>query len=191
MRRALAVVCWSFTLLSAQLPAQNPVIPAADIDRTMKMFNSALGVECAFCHVENDWKNTSKPQWTTARDMWRMVQLLNSDQLANTAGVRCVTCHGGQNKPSRLPVESWQAIAEHWPQTAADSLKTTMSVYSASLGVGCEHCHDPSDWKSAAKPAFATTLRMVAMFDVFPKFMPPTARTQCYMCHKGNKKPGQ
>lgn len=64
-----------------------------------------------------------------------------------------------------------------------------MSVYSASLGVGCDHCHDPADWKSAIKPAFATAQRMGAMFAVFPRFMPPSARTQCYMCHKGSRQP--
>jgi hypothetical protein len=31
--------------------------------------------------------------------------------------------------------------------------------------------------------------RMTAMFEEFPKFMPPTARTQCWMCHKGKTKP--
>jgi hypothetical protein len=191
MCRALTIGFLLFNVLSTRLLAQTSVIPAAGIDHTMKTFNSALGVECEFCHVENDRKNTSKPQWTTARDMWRMVQLLNSDQLANTKGIACVTCHGGQNKPARLPAEQWQTIADHWPAAAADNMKTTMSVYSASLGVGCDHCHDPSDWKSADKPAFVTAQRMVAMFDVFPRFMPPGARTQCYMCHKGNTHPGR
>jgi hypothetical protein len=101
-----------------------------------------------------------------------------------------VTCHGGQNKPARLPAEKWQAIAEKWPSTLAEDRKLAMSVYSASLGVGCEHCHDPADWKSAAKPAFATVGRMNAMFEVFPKFMPASARTQFYMCHKGSTHPG-
>ena len=30
---------------------------------------------------------------------------------------------------------------------------------------------------------------MNAMFEEFPKYMPATARTQCYMCHKGSTKP--
>jgi Photosynthetic reaction centre cytochrome C subunit len=65
-------------------------IPAAEVDRTMKLFTRAPGVECTFCHVENDWKNASKPQWQTSLAMWHMVQTLNSEQLANTPGVTCV-----------------------------------------------------------------------------------------------------
>lgn len=171
----------SFTALAVQ--------PQVDMDSTMKMYNRALGVECTYCHVDGDWKNASKPQWQVAQNMGRMVQALNGEQLAKTSGVSCVTCHGGQNMPSRLPAEKWQAIAAQWPASAAESSKTTMSVYSASLGVGCDHCHDPADWKSPVKPAFATAQRMVAMFEVFPKFMPAGARTQCYMCHKGNVRP--
>ena len=185
------LVCLAILTLVVSTRAQVnvPVIPAASIDTTMKDFNAALGVECTFCHVKDDWKSAGEPKWAVARNMWRMVQALNADQLTKTRGIRCATCHGGQNKPSRLPPESWQAIADRWPATAAEDQKLTMSVYSASLGVGCEHCHDPADWKSKGKPAFATALRMVAMFSEFPKYMPATARTQCFMCHKGQKQP--
>jgi Photosynthetic reaction centre cytochrome C subunit len=185
----LAPLLASVTLLCAPSQAPVPHIPSTDVDRTMKLFNSALGVECTFCHVEGDWKDGSKAPFKTAAAMWQMVQTLNSEQLANTGGVTCVTCHAGRLMPSRIPPEKWQAVADHWPASAAENMKLTMSVYSASLGVGCDHCHDPADWKSTVKPQFAVTRRMVAMFDVFPRFMPPGARTQCYMCHKGNKQP--
>jgi hypothetical protein len=190
MRGVAFVVLWSGSALLAQATQKTPSIPAAVVEESMKLFNSALGVECTFCHVDKDWKDISKPQWAIARDMWRMVQALNGGPLDNTSGITCVTCHGGQNKPSRLPPDQWQAIAEKWPSKLAEDRKLAMSVYSASLGVGCEHCHDPADWKSAAKPTFATASRMNAMFDVFPRFMPAGARTQCYMCHKGSKHPG-
>ena len=189
MHRVAFVLLWSCSAVCAQQMPRVPVIPAAAMDESMKMFNRALGVECTFCHVDKDWKDASRPPWAIARAMWQMVQTLNSDQLANTSGVTCLTCHGGQNKPARLPAEEWQTIAEKWPATLGDDRKLAMSVYSASLGVGCDHCHDSADWKSGTKPAFATTARMNAMFDVFPKFMPAGARTQCYMCHKGSKHP--
>ena len=157
-------------------------------------FASALGVECAHCHVGDDWKNDARPAHATARQMARMVDTLNANQLAGTKGIDCWTCHGGQTRPSRLPVAAWQAVQEKWPASLPDSsdqLKLAMSVYSASLGVGCEHCHAPGDWKSSARPAYAMVARMNAMFDVFPRFMPSTARTQCFMCHKGATSPSR
>ena len=189
MRHLTFVLLWCCSAAFAQSPQRAPVIPAA-ADDSMTLFNRALGVECAFCHLDKDWKDATKPQWAIARDMGRMVQALNGDQLANSTGITCVTCHGGHNKPSRLPVDAWQAIAEKWPAGLGEDQKLTMSVYSASLGVGCDHCHDPADWKSKARPAYAAAVRMAAMFDVFPKYMPAGARTQCYMCHKGSKRPG-
>lgn len=166
---------------------------ARDTDAVMRQFNAALGVECTHCHVQSDWKDATKPQWATARNMERMVETLNDGALKNTQGIRCLTCHGGQVKPSRLDPAKWMAIRDtQWPvslSTAPDNVKLAMSVYSASLGVDCAFCHDPADWKSATKPAHQMTDRMNAMFDVFPKFMPASARTQCFMCHKGQEKP--
>ena len=193
-RRASAIAV--LLLVSASLRAQAPtapLIPAKDVPEVMKQFNDALGVECTHCHVQDQWKDASKPGFATARNMWRMVQALNADQLSNTKGVRCATCHAGQVKPSRLDPAAWMKIRDtQWPADlggAGDQVKLAMSVYSASLGVECVHCHDPSDWKSDAKPAHAMTGRMNAMFEVFPKFMPAGARTQCFMCHKGQRAP--
>lgn len=157
-------------------------------------FAQALGVECAHCHVADEWKDASKPTYATAQKMSEMVRELNANQLAGTKGVDCWTCHGGATRPSRLPIAAWQAIQNEWPASLPDSsdqLKLAMSVYSASLGVGCEHCHDARDWKSTTRSAFGMVAKMSAMFDVFPKFMPANARTQCFMCHKGATSPSR
>lgn len=159
----------------------------------MQSFNRALGVECTFCHVDDKWADTSKPQWAIASKMRRMVEALNANQLADTRGISCMTCHGGQTRPARLPRDRWESVMAQWPASAAsapEDVRLTMSVSSASLGVACDYCHDPLDWRSAAKPAFKMVARMNAMFDEFPKYMPATARTQCYMCHKGKVTPG-
>src|SRR5258708_29164258 len=71
-------------------------VPAKDVDRIMRAFNRALGVECAFCHVPHQWENESKPEFATARKMFQMVKTLNENQLANTRGVSCWACHAGQ-----------------------------------------------------------------------------------------------
>jgi hypothetical protein len=69
-----------------------------------------------------------------------------------------------------------------------DNRKMAMAVYNVSLGVACDHCHS-AEWKSAEKKPMKRMTLISAMFDEFPKYMPPTARTQCFMCHKGTTKP--
>ena len=41
----------------------------------------------------------------------------------------------------------------------------------------------------AAADGSAAVSVMSSLFEEFPKYMPHTARTQCYMCHKGSTKP--
>ena len=151
-------------------------------------FAQALGVDCVHCHVQNDWSNGAKAPYEIARRMSEMVRTLNAGPLAGVKNVECLTCHAGQPQPARLPVASWRAVQNDWPASLPDSsdqLKLAMSVYSASLGVDCSYCHAPGDWRSDAKAPFRTVARMNAMFALFPAFMPPNARTQCFMCHKG------
>lgn len=176
-------------LLVATLDAQT----STRVDPSVGHLSTALGVECSYCHINGQWKNQTNPKWSIAKNMMRMVEQLNSTTLANSSGVSCATCHAGATKPSRLPRELWEPIAAQWPASAGtdEGVKVTMSVFSASLGVACVHCHDEADWKSGSKPAYATAQRMNAMFEVFPKYMPPTARTQCYMCHKGRRQPAR
>ena len=167
-------------------------VPAKNVGPIMRAFNRALGVQCAFCHIQDQWDNESKPEFATARKMFQMVKVLNENQLAKTSGVSCWTCHAGQTKPSRLPRPSLDAEMVTWPTELAGSpegVKLTMSVYNVSLHVGCAHCHSAADWKSDAKPAYKMVARMKAMFTVFPQYMPATARTQCWMCHKGSTEP--
>lgn len=167
-------------------------VRAKEVGRIMRAFNRALGVECVFCHVHDQWENESKPQFDTARRMLQMVKALNENQLANTGGVGCWTCHAGQRTPSRLPRPELDAELAKWPSAlagASEGVKLTMSVYDVSLHVACTHCHTGTDWKSDAKTAYKMVARMNSMFSVFPQYMPPTARTQCWMCHKGSPEP--
>ena len=167
-------------------------IPARNVAPIMRAFNRALGVDCLACHVKDDWANESKPQFTTARKMFQMVKTLNENQLAGVGLVGCWTCHGGQTKPSRLPHPLLDEELAKWPAELVDSpnsVKTTMSVYNVTLRVTCNYCHSSTNWKSDAKPAYKMVARMNSMFRVFPQYMPPTARTQCWMCHKGSTEP--
>jgi hypothetical protein len=156
----------------------------------MQSFNRALGVECSYCHVPERWDDATKPPFVIARNMYRMVGTLNVDHLSGLEPITCWTCHGGSNAPSRLPRDAWQRLVESWPATAgdaSDNLKLTMAVYTASLGVTCTHCHVDGAWSASTRPAHAMVARMNGMFPVFPRFMPESARTQCYMCHEGRR----
>jgi len=170
---------------NAQAAPMSPEVRAA-----MERIDRALGVECTHCHVQDQWSDASKPQFATAKNMMAMVKAVN-EQLADVTEVRvaCATCHGGQTRPSRLPQDRLKEEMAKWPAGAPEDRRLAMSVYDVTLGVGCDHCHDPADWKSDAKKPFRTVARMTRLFDLFPKYMPETARTQCFMCHKGGTKP--
>ena len=158
----------------------------------MEEYNRALGVGCAHCHVPDRWADESKPQFATAHNMNLMVVEVNGRLLKDVGKVSCWTCHRGEIRPSRLPRESLDAELTRWPldlSSTPENTKLTMAVYAVTLGVGCDHCHNPADWKDASKRPMQLVPRMNAMFPEFKKFMPPTARTQCFMCHKGTTKP--
>jgi len=171
-----------------QAPQAAPMAP--EVRAAMERIDRALGVECTHCHVQDQWSDASKPPFATAKNMMAMVTAVN-EQLADVTEVRiaCATCHGGQTKPSRLPQDRLKEEMAKWPAAAPEDRRLAMSVYDVTLGVGCDHCHDPADWKSDARKPFRMVARMTRLFDLFPKYMPESARTQCFMCHKGKTKP--
>lgn len=154
-------------------------------------YNRALGVECSHCHVPDQWQDDSKPAKATARKMIEMVPLLNA-KLRGVGEVACWTCHRGQTQPSRVPQEAMDAELARWPAKIADAnqaTKLTMAVYSASTGLRCGQCHDFTNWKSKSTDKMRMVPRMLSLFAVMQPYMPPTARTQCFTCHKGSNKP--
>jgi len=66
-----------------------------------------------------------------------------------------------------------------------------MSVYAASLGVDCAHCHEPGSFSAPGKPAHQMTRRMTTIFEEIPKHFDKARMpsTQCYMCHQGRRVP--
>ena len=69
--------------------------------------------------------------------------------------------------------------------------------YGRSLGVSCDHCHDPGEWESDAKRPKEVARQMMAMVgtingELLPKIEglksdQPTVN--CTTCHRGNTKP--
>jgi hypothetical protein len=105
------VVLSTLTAFAAQTPGQSVLgdLPRDRIDAVMRDLNRALDIECVHCHVDNEWKDESKPAFATARNMLRMVRTLNEGPLKDVGEVQCWTCHRGNVKPARLPSEALDA----------------------------------------------------------------------------------
>jgi hypothetical protein len=164
-----------------------------DIETRMRSWAKALGVDCAHCHVENAWSDSSRPAFAFAGRMSRMLAALNGGVLQDVGEISCWTCHRGRAIPARLPREMWETIrADHAAEFAsAPTQAIAMSVYAASLGVECSHCHE-TDRALNTKPAKAMVAKMLPIFDEIPKHFDKLQRmpvTQCYMCHQGRLKP--
>jgi hypothetical protein len=174
--------------LSAPTGAQD------DVKARMEVWSRALGVECTHCHVDGNWKDGSKPTFEFGQRMNRMVTAVNAGPLHDVGVISCWTCHRGQPIPARLPRELWETIrAEHLAEFAdRPNRAIAMSVYAASLGVDCSHCHE-SDRALNTKPAKALVKnKMLSIFEEIPKHFDKAVRmpsTQCYMCHQGRTKP--
>jgi hypothetical protein len=159
----------------------------------MSAWSTALGVTCAHCHVVDAWADASKPPFEFAQRMARMVNALNTGPLRDLGGVSCWTCHRGATIPARLPRARWEELqSRHSGEFASNpSRALARSVYSASLGVDCMHCHEPETWAESSKRGFAMVDKMLPIFDEIPKHFDTSRRpqTQCYMCHQGKVKP--
>ena len=164
-----------------------------DVEARMRAWATALGVECAHCHVAGSWTDTSKPAFEFAHRMSRMVAALNAGPLKDVEPIACWTCHRGQARPARLPRPLSEGIqSAHAADFASKPDRAlAMSVYAASLGVACTHCHEARNWTAAAKPAHAMVEKMLPIFDEIPKHFDKSRmpQTQCYMCHQGQTIP--
>ena len=88
---------------------------------------------------------------------------------------------------------------------AKEQLVDTMRLFSRSLGVHCDHCHEVSmekqDWASDKKDAKNAARNMMKMVhEINTEFMPKTEalpgeksgdKVNCWTCHRGEKEPAQ
>ena len=182
------------TIIFLMLPAP-PVLAQDDVQARMRLWSTSLGVHCTHCHVMGDWADRSKPAYEFAQRMHRMVTALNAGSLKDVEAITCWTCHRGQSRPARLPRPLWEGIqSAHAAAFAKQPDRAlAMSVYSASLGVACTHCHEASNWKASTKPAHAIVEKMLPIFDEIPRHFEQSRMpsTQCYMCHQGKRIPAR
>ena len=70
-------------------------------------FTVALGVDCTQCHKPGVWDADEKPAKQIAREMWVMLNAINTEYLKKIPNLRssnpqvnCTTCHRGQRRPA-------------------------------------------------------------------------------------------
>jgi hypothetical protein len=183
MRRLSALIVVLGLLVSsiATVQAQD------DVDARMKEWSQALGVECTHCHLDGQWDLAYLPTFDMAYRMSRMVEDLNAGALKSYGGVTCNTCHQGKLSPPKVTQEQWERDAKRYEAAfkGDNSLALQMGVFTAALGTGCSHCHDPNNWGSDDNPMKAVGRRMRGMTGGL------NPEIGCMACHQGKLKPAR
>ena len=112
--RKLVMLAVALAALSARAEQKNVQLLTnmsdLQLQRTMNMMRSSLGVHCDYCHVVDDkggWQfdKDDKKEKKTAREMIAMVMKLNKEQFGGKIEVSCWTCHRGSTHPvSQVPL---------------------------------------------------------------------------------------
>ncbi len=99
----------------------------------MQFITAALGVDCNFCHVENQGKlefdKDDKKEKKTAREMMQMMFAINKNNFEGEREVTCNTCHRGSPHPQAIPAIMTEApkpeamAAMHQPEQDMDPAK--------------------------------------------------------------------
>jgi photosynthetic reaction center cytochrome c subunit len=67
-----------------------------DLISEMQFIDASLGVKCNYCHDEKHYESDDKKPKQTARDMMRMVIMLNKNSFKGERFVTCYSCHKGK-----------------------------------------------------------------------------------------------
>jgi outer membrane lipoprotein-sorting protein len=94
-------------------------IPADQLQPAMQFIAASLGVECEFCHVQNEFDKDDKKNKATARKMIQMQMAINKDHFEGHRDVTCYSCHRGSNDPVAIPIISDEESQPARAETAA------------------------------------------------------------------------
>jgi photosynthetic reaction center cytochrome c subunit len=116
--RFCAILLLASATVSAQAPkpamAESPTIKVLtgltvpEFEKEMQDMVLALGVNCGFCHVRQNFASEDNEHKITSRRMLEMVKLINKQFFADyvppegeskLGRVTCMTCHQGNEKP--------------------------------------------------------------------------------------------
>jgi photosynthetic reaction center cytochrome c subunit len=79
-------------------------VPSDQLIPAMQFVTSSLGVECAYCHVENAFDKDDKKTKQTTRKMMRMMLDIDAGNFEGKQLVTCYSCHRGSPKPLATPL---------------------------------------------------------------------------------------
>ena len=78
-------------------------MPADQMGKVMNLMSASLGVNCNFCHVENDFAADGNEHKQITREMIKMTFDINKNNFGARAEVSCNTCHNGKAHPQSAP----------------------------------------------------------------------------------------
>jgi len=82
-------------------------LDADKLQPSMQFIAASLGVECTFCHVQENgqvvYDKDDKREKATARHMMQMTMDVNKSTFNGNRGVTCNTCHRGATSPVGIP----------------------------------------------------------------------------------------
>jgi hypothetical protein len=184
----------ALVLTATVIVAQRPAPASPDHHANNNVFNRALGVPCSHCHNPARSEAAPKPTYLFAQRMMKMVEGLNASTLRELGGISCWTCHRGKTKPARLPRDKWESLATEYAAVFVGpraERAVSMSVYAASLGKRCDHCHIEGLWGDESKYQKLLTFKMLSLFEEIPTYFEASRQPslQCFLCHQGKVKP--
>lgn len=94
-------------------------VPASQLIPGMRYITTALGVQCSFCHVEENFASDDKPEKQTARKMMTMLFAINTNNFGGRPEVSCYTCHQGHHEPMGVPALPAEAVEPQFSRLPA------------------------------------------------------------------------
>ena len=126
--------------------------------------------------------------WLECKPKWAIVATLLGATGLVIAGARAQTQPpaGAGPKTTEQVFKNIQVLKG----VPADQLMPTMGFISASLGVGCDHCHVAGAFeKDDKKPKVAARQMMQMMFAINKDSFEGKREVTCYSCHRGAPEP--
>lgn len=111
-------------------------MPADQMGKVMNLMSASLGVNCNFCHVENDFAKDDKEEKQTARQMITMTLALNKNYFDNRPEISCNTCHNGKTHPQNAPNLNAVVTTEERPKqpAAKPTIEQILDKYTQAVG---------------------------------------------------------
>ncbi len=110
-------------------------MPADQLGKVMNIISASLGVNCAFCHVVDQWDKDDKKPKNDARAMMKMTFEINKGHFNNRPEVTCNTCHSGHERPVGAPNLNPMAVEERPTQPEKKpTIDEILAKYETAMG---------------------------------------------------------